>query len=310
MEEIAKKYGENTIMTASDLKDERISTGLFSVDYLIGGGWPRGRWSMVYGPRGGGKTTFLLKTVGSLQKEGGSVLFIDYERGQTTEWMKIQGVDTDELLWCKPSTCEEGLSILMEAIDSRLVDLVIIDSVTGMLTRAERDRSIDDESIALQARKLSQFLRMYTDRLDKSGIPVIFTSQVRTDINTYGAPEGPTSGQALLHYASIIMKVRRSNYSERKERDRGYLFTVSMAIKSKICTFSNEEIKIDFSYTGGINESHDLFLYGLKTGIIGNPASGTYEIGETKVRGVNAAIRYIEENPDVKDWIQSPDTNK
>ena len=57
-------YKRSVVVKGADgMEIERIPTELVSVDKLMGGGIPRRRWTMVYGPKGSGKTSLCYKII-------------------------------------------------------------------------------------------------------------------------------------------------------------------------------------------------------------------------------------------------------
>src|SRR5579871_3755448 len=70
VEKIKKTHGGTILMRASDFKVEerpRIPTGIFPLDYALGGGFPAGLVSTVYGNKSSGKTTTYLKAIRNAQ---------------------------------------------------------------------------------------------------------------------------------------------------------------------------------------------------------------------------------------------------
>ena len=71
MTAINTKYGKGKIARASSsraLSVPRLETGVFSVDYATGGGFPIGRITGIYGKKSSGKTLLALKAVASAQR--------------------------------------------------------------------------------------------------------------------------------------------------------------------------------------------------------------------------------------------------
>jgi len=68
---VNKEYGKGTVSRASTAKGlviKRIETGIFALDYALGGGLPYGRISGFYGEKSCGKTLVALRTIASAQK--------------------------------------------------------------------------------------------------------------------------------------------------------------------------------------------------------------------------------------------------
>jgi recombination protein RecA len=73
--EIMKVHGRGTLMTADRVAHvviPRVSSGIFVLDRALGGGWPAGRISMVYGWESTGKTSLMIRAVAEAQRICGS----------------------------------------------------------------------------------------------------------------------------------------------------------------------------------------------------------------------------------------------
>src|SRR5213076_2898458 len=127
IQQIAKDYGDGAIMRLGDEKIvdiDVIPTGNILIDRALGvGGFPRGRVVEVFGPESSGKTTLTLTVIAQAQKHGGLAAFI--------------GVDLDDLLVSQPSSGEEALRICETLVRSNALDVIVVDSVAALVTKAE-----------------------------------------------------------------------------------------------------------------------------------------------------------------------------
>ena len=178
MQQIEKMYGKGSIMrygAESTLNVESIPTGSLSLDLALGiGGLPRGRIVEIYGPESSGKTTLALHILAEAQKRGGEVAFVDAEHALDPVYAAALGVDTDNLLVSQPDTGEQALEICEALVRSGAVDVVVVDSVAAMVTKAEIEGEMGDTHVGLQARLMSQALRKLTGAIGKSNAIVIF----------------------------------------------------------------------------------------------------------------------------------------
>src|SRR5829696_7895335 len=210
---IEKEFGKGSIMSLGDMSAsdvEGISTGSLSLDLALGGkGLPRGRVVEIYGAEASGKTTIALHAIAQAQKTGGVAAFIDAEHALDPSWAKRIGVDLDSLLVSQPSYGEEGLRIAEMLVKSNAVDLIVIDSVAALVPKNELNNDIGDASMGMQARLMSQALRVLNPSLSKTRTCIIFINQIRQKIGVmYGNPETTTGGLALKFYASVRLEVR------------------------------------------------------------------------------------------------------
>ncbi len=206
--QIEKQFGKGAVMKLGEAKTmnvDHISTGSLGLDMALGiGGVPRGRIVEIYGPESSGKTTVALQIVAEAQKGGGEAAFIDVEHALDPVYAKALGVDIDSLLVSQPDTGEQALEIMEALIRSGAIDVIVLDSVAAMVTRAEIDGEMGSNHVGLQARLMSQALRKLTSVVSKSQCVAIFINQVREKIGVmYGNPETTPGGRALKFYSSV-----------------------------------------------------------------------------------------------------------
>ena len=212
--QIEKQFGEGTIMFMGEnrkLDVEHTSTGSLMLDLALGiGGLPKGRIIEIYGTESSGKTTLCLHAVAEAQKSGGTAAFIDVEHALDPVYAKALGVNVDELLVSQPDTGEQALEIIETLVRSGAVDIVVLDSVAAMATRAEIDGDMGDAHVGVQARLMSQAMRKLTAAISKTNCLCIFINQIREKIGVmYGNPETTPGGRALKFYASVRIEVRK-----------------------------------------------------------------------------------------------------
>src|SRR5213593_4116072 len=214
LQQIEKQFGKGSIMqlgadTAADVPG--ISTGAVSLDIALGGrGLPRGRIVEIFGPESSGKTTVALHAVANAQRQGGVAAFIDAEHALDPSWARRIGVDLESLLVSQPSSAEEALKIAEMLIKSNAVDIIVIDSVAALVPRAEVEGEIGDQHMGLQARLMSQAMRILTPTISKSKTCMIFINQIRQKIGVmFGNPETTSGGLALKFYCSVRLEIRK-----------------------------------------------------------------------------------------------------
>src|SRR5215475_9953561 len=212
--QIEKDIGKGSIMQlgeGSALDVQGISTGALSLDIALGGrGLPRGRIIEIFGPESSGKTTVALHALASAQRQGGVAAFIDAEHALDPSWAKRVGVDLESLLVSQPSSAEEALKIAEMLVKSNAVDIIVIDSVAALVPRAEVEGEIGDAHVGLQARLMSQALRMLNPAIARTKTCMIFINQIRQKIGVmFGNPETTSGGLALKFYSSVRLDIRK-----------------------------------------------------------------------------------------------------
>src|SRR5690348_5690974 len=214
LSQIERAFGKGSIMRmgakGGSEPIEVISSGSLGLDLALGiGGLPRGRIIEIYGPESSGKTTLTLHVVAEAQKKGGTCAFIDAEHALDPIYARKLGVNVDELVLSQPDTGEQALEIADTLVRSGAVDVLVVDSVAGLVPKAELEGEMGESHMGLQARLMSQALRKLTSSISKSRCMVIFINQIRMKIGVmFGNPETTTGGNALTFYASVRLDTR------------------------------------------------------------------------------------------------------
>ena len=288
--QIEKQFGKGAVMRLGQnatMNVEAIPTGSLSLDMALGiGGLPRGRIVEIYGPESSGKTTVALHVVAEAQKRGGSAVFIDVEHALDPVYAKNLGVDIDQLLVSQPDTGEQALEICEALVRSGAVDVVVVDSVAAMVTKAEIEGEMGDTHVGLQARLMSQALRKLTGAIGKSNAIVIFINQLREKIGVmYGNPETTPGGRALKFYSSVRLDVRRT---EQLKAGGAPPF---------------KEAEFDIMYGQGVSRLGEILDLGSKLDIV-QKSGAWFNYGEIRLgQGRDNAKEYLRQNPELAEEI-------
>ena len=306
--QIEKQFGKGAVMKLgqdSTLNVEAISTGSLSLDIALGiGGVPRGRIIEIYGPESSGKTTVALHVVAQAQKEGGSAVFIDVEHALDPVYAQALGVDIDSLLVSQPDTGEQALEICEALVRSGAIDVVVVDSVAAMVTKAEIEGDMGDSHVGLQARLMSQALRKLTGAIGKSNCVVIFINQLREKIGVmYGNPETTPGGRALKFYASVRLDVRRVEALKNGTELIGNRTRVKV-VKNKVSP-PFKEAEFDIMYGEGISKVGEILDLATKLDIVVRGGSW-FNYGETRLgQGRDNAKEFLKANPEIAQEIET-----
>ena len=307
LKQIEKEYGQGTIMklgTKDIVEVGSISTGSFSLDKALGiGGLPKGRVVEIYGPESSGKTTLTLQVIAECQKAGGSAAFIDAEHALDPEYAKALGVDIDELVVSQPDTGEQALEVTDTLIQSKSLDVIVIDSVAALVPRAELEGDMGDSHVGLQARLMSQALRKITGNIQKSNTMVIFINQIRMKIGVmFGSPETTTGGNALKFYSSVRLDIRRVGAIKDGDEVIGNETRVKV-VKNKVAP-PFKVVDFQILYGKGINRIGEVIEYAVKKDIVEKSGSWYSYKGEKIGQGLNKATEFLRENSKLLDEIE------
>ncbi|MEQ8523202.1 recombinase RecA [Gracilimonas sp.] len=305
--QIEKQHGKGTIMKlgAEAIQDiDVISTGSIMVDYALGvQGIPRGRVTEIYGPEASGKTTLALQVIAEAQKAGGYAAFIDAEHAFDPRYAKALGINVEELLVSQPDNGEQALEITETLIRSGALDVVVVDSVAALVPRAELEGEMGDSHMGLQARLMSQAMRKITGIINKSRTSCIFINQVREKIGVmFGNPETTTGGRALKFYSSVRIDIRRIGSIKSGDEVIGNRTKVKIA-KNKVAP-PFKVVEFNIMYGKGISRISEILDLAVEYDIIEKRGSWFRHGGEPIGQGSDAAMQFLEEDPELAKKIE------
>ena len=275
--QIEKLHGANAVMRLGSRKIVPvavISTGVLSIDAALGvGGFARGRIAEIYGPESGGKTTLALQVIAQAQIGDGAAAFVDAEHALDLGYARKLGVDVENLYVAQPDNGEQALEIAEALIKSGEFDIVVVDSVSALVPKAELEGEMGQPQMGLQARLMSQALRKLTALVAKTKTCLIFINQIRFKIGImYGNPETTSGGVALKFSASQRVHVHGS--TKIKEGDESIGRMVKVRVEKNKLGAPYQEAEVTMLFGQGFNPLVDLVKVGTEAGVI--EKSGTW----------------------------------
>ncbi len=305
--QIEKQYGAGAVMRLGATKTmnvDAVPTGSMMLDMALGiGGVPKGRIVEIYGPESSGKTTVALSIVSQAQKLGGEVAFIDVEHALDPEYAKLLGVDIDSMLVAQPDSGEQALEIMEALVRSNAIDVIVLDSVAAMVTKAEIDGEMGDTHVGLLARLMSQAMRKLTAAISKSNCVAIFINQVREKIGVmYGNPETTTGGRALKFYSSVRIEVRRGEALKSGSEIYGNR-TKCKVVKNKVSP-PFKECEFDIIYGEGISRVGEVLDLAVELGIVQKGGAWFSYNGNKLGQGRDNSKEFLKQNPEIMQEIE------
>lgn len=298
---INKQYGKNTVTTINSAEIqpvEVIPTGSLALDSALGvGGLPRGRLIELYGEQSSGKTNIALSTIAQAQKLGFKCFFIDAEYALDPQLAKGIGVNIDELYIVQPDSGEQALDITKQLVESNHFALGVIDSVAALVPQKELDGEIGDQHVGLQARMLTQGIRILTSIVSQTNTCLIFINQTRAKIGSVGwGPQVDTpGGKALKFGASVRLDVKAvGRIKDNKDNVIGNELKITVAKNKLAPPFRVADTNIIFGK--GIDLVREVFNTAESNKVI-TKSGNTYMFEETKLGvGAEKSIEFLREN--------------
>jgi recombination protein RecA len=268
-----KRLGFTSIQLGSDIENvQRQSCNVPEVDSLLGGGFAKGIFQVIWGDEGSGKTTLALSLVAQAQREGKICYWVALET-LDIERAALLGVDLDKLIIGSFPVAEQCLDSIREYAQNKLVDVIVLDSIHSLAPASvmqEKNgdiKSIQHETMALLARKLSGWFPTVLHYIKTANITPILIAQTRTNLGGFIAFECLTGGRALKHYSKLILHIRKGQKADAptekivnedgKKEERIIGFDCSIKIDKTQITGTQPElskIHIPFYFASGFSQ--------------------------------------------------------
>ncbi|WGH28042.1 MAG: recombinase RecA [Candidatus Shikimatogenerans bostrichidophilus] len=301
LKKIENDFGKGSIMTMDNIENKKkidiIKSGSISLDLALGIlGYPKGRIIEIFGPESSGKTTLAMHAIHESQKKNGICVFIDAEHAFDLKYAQNLKIDINNLIISQPDYGEQALEIVDNLIKSKIIDLIVIDSVAALIPKNELDGEIGEQKIGLQARLMSQALRKLIGIIHKTKTTVIFINQIREKIGIFfGNHEITTGGNALKFYSSIRLDIRKIDFlKDKNKKIIGNKVRVKVVKNKLFPPFKIAEFYI--LYGKGICKYTDIFNLGLNMNIIKKNGSWYNIYNKNVGKGKNNTIQFLKKN--------------
>ena len=329
VKKIHKAHGKGILDRASAFDSgpcPRIPTGIFMLDYALGGGWAVGNVNVSWGHKSSTKTTTYLRSIANAQKmcrgcwkfrpcgcdreEAPLVCFLDVEGTLDKTWAKRMGVDLDELGYSKPEYAEQTLDIA-EALIRNGADVLCLDSLAFLTPSKEIEQSVAKETVGLQARLIGKGTRKFVAAINtvgnETGMPptLLFTNQVRMKVGVmFGNPETQPGGLANGFASAIEVKLGAGKYEMDEILGQPVAAEFRYRVeKNKVSAARMQgEFKMymadtEFRKVGDPMNEADMVSMGEKIGLVEGSGSSWSALGE-KYKGKSKITQRLLEDPE------------
>lgn len=264
-----KKHGAGTMVIASEALyiDRRLTSDALSFDVALEGGLPVNQWTEVLGLESAGKTTFVLKCLAANQRLDPD-FFCLWVAAETFDrkLAAMCGVDESRVYLIETNLMEIAFQEVIEALDDRACDMVVIDSYPAMVTEVEDEGDVGDIQVAPGARIFGRFMRKGHTATKRSLIDItdravtgVIINQWRDKIGGYspqGNPQTSPGGKAKNYWMYCRIDVKRDEILRNSKKE-----AVGQAIKIVVIKMKGARPQrtgvVDFYYA-----EHEQFLPG------------------------------------------------
>ena len=302
---LEKRFGEPVVMKMNDANTgiDTFSSGRPSLDSKLGGGYGLGKIIEIFAESGCGKTGLALEAIKAMQDRGGTCAIIDAEHALNTEYCEDIGVDIDALYIAQPTYGEQGFEAIRALVGTGEIDLIVVDSVAAMIPKAELEGESGEAKIALQARMMSQGMKLITGPASDAKCTIIFINQIRKTIAMYGPSETTTGGKALKFYATQRLEIK--NRGQVKEGDDVIGFKQQIKIVKNKVAAPFQVYAEDIIYGKGVDNTKGLIEALVFEGLLEKKASWYKYNGSNIANGAKALRLLFEDQPSLKEELEA-----
>ncbi len=190
-----------------------VPTGCGSLDELLGGGFPVGSVSLVYGEADTGKSALAVQCVVNCARMGYKSLFMDSDGSFSLKRLsQIADYDYEEtaplIMLMKPTTFQEQIVTIdhLEKYITNEFGLVVVDTITS-LYRAEL--GCPKETFALN-RELNRQVAFLAQMAKTHKVAALITSQVRSVFLEDQVSIEPVATRVLKFWSDIVLSLKHA----------------------------------------------------------------------------------------------------
>jgi len=318
--QINKKLGANTVVAASEVNiPARITTGSLTLDVVLGGGWAMNRWVELVGEASHGKTALALKTIAANQAINPDFTAVwiaaeDYD----SKYAELCGVDNERVILVETNSMEDAFDAVIKFMESKAVDMVVIDSLPALVPSAEDEKSMEEYTVGRGALLTNKFFRKVMSATKRDMIeserPVLglMINQYRMKIGVmHGDPRTTPGGLGKDYAYSIRCEVKRDDWIEvgtgESKRRVGQTIRVR-TIKNK--TYPPQQTAyMDFYFAdggevaaGSYDMGKEIVALSILNGVVERNA-GWIRYNDDKWNGSKQLMEALRENEDLRNQL-------
>ena len=318
-----KKFGSDMIVLGSNIKNDvmrRMPTGSLALDVILGGGFPVNQWHEIVGEASNGKTAVALKTVAANQQRDPNFTTV-WVAAETwvPQYAEMCGVDSSRVYVISTNIMEEAYESVLQLVESKAVDCVVIDSLPALVPITEDEKNMDEATVGRGALLTGKFFRKMGHASRRSLVEDerpfigIVINQFRMKIGVmYGDPRTTPGGEAKNYAFFTRIEVKRDEWIEEgtgQEKHKVGQTIKIRTIKNKSAP-AQQVAYVDFYFDNSDNAvagEYDFAKEIVALGIINKiitRAGAYYSYGDRKWQGADAVVKSIREEVDLKETLE------
>ena len=255
-----------------------ISTGNYTLNYLISGdftrGIPLGKVTMFAGESGSGKSYICSgNIVRQAQQQGILPILLDTENALDEDWLKALGVDTnpDKLMRFGVSMVDDVASIVSNFMKEYKADadgkpyeeqqkiLFVVDSLGMLLTPTDVNQFEAGDmkgDLGRKAKSLTALIRNAVNLIAPHPVGIIATNHTYASQDMFDPDDKISGGQGFVYASSIVVAMRKLKLKEDEDGNKiSDVVGIRAACKVMKTRYSKpfESVQVKIPYSTGMN---------------------------------------------------------
>lgn len=201
----------------------RYPTGVFPFDLSIGGGFPAGKVSILFGKEASLKTTMALLAIAYMQKSNPHLpcAFIDVEASFDENRAKAMGVNIDTLIYVLPDNAEQVVDIVADLLKTQDLGIVVVDSVAAFIKAQEDGNDADVAVVGGAGLTIGKLYRksnlgLLRARREHRFPAVLLINQTRSKIGSRHPTQEMVGGAAFKYASALSVRLYGTNVVDKK----------------------------------------------------------------------------------------------
>lgn len=239
------------ILGESDELQEKLKIKFYpfpseDLNEATGGGFPKGKITLIYGLEDSGKTTLMLESIGKNMALDPNLVacWIETEKSLEAKFLTdVCKIDLNRFVYKEISgdmTAEETINEIEGLIRAKAINICVINSLKMLIPQIEITKKMEDVVVAEQARFNSRMMKKLTGILDGGETALVLINHLTTSIGGGMPMRGGEllvgSGGKAIRYAAMLMLDLRSasiNDSDPITKEEGK--KIAVTIKKNHC---------------------------------------------------------------------------
>ena len=219
---------------------QRLPSGIFTLDYITGGGLPINQTSSIFGPWGGGKTLIGLKYIANAQSLCWNCfkylwdcdcnnqtikkpVFVSTEGFDTGDWKWLEalGVNIDDLEVLEPETGEMAVDAVYACMNADDCCGVVLDSIANVIPESEITDSAVNLKVGDRAKLHARLMHkvkascLHNKKINNNKF-FLALNQIRAKIGGYG-PQTEDAAGGFTTQHDWTLAIRQSQVRTKDE---------------------------------------------------------------------------------------------